>query len=433
MKVKLLRKVLYVVCFSGVLAACNDDNYDGPSPYDVNATYTNQLSAGNKANLALLYNEEALIGKNVYFKLKDAHTGYLSLKQILPGEQETNLDNIPLTTDGESYSFNGSATTANGTSFAYTGKVETGKLALSLSNIALQDNLLKGKRLNTVEYKDPVYGYGKVRTTTYSSSIMLRLLPRTQLDFMSSMMVSLVGPLATQIAGKALKIVLNKVEFRPDGNIIADYADWPEGYDIMGDTPAPKREDDDYTPSPANLATYYFTNSETLFVIPNIDQIIYTVQQNATKQGRSLSDPQLQEIIQKLYMQLATWARYGIRFKATENPYTGEGQAPVYKFDSEGNRIVDPSQAEKYTGDYLLQIDTDQLAIVGVLLEAMPYLAPELCATPLTDIEALADYAGLIQMVFPEADTVGKLLVALKAFGDNLDFEIGLLLNNPSN
>lgn len=131
MKVKLLRKVLYVVCFSGVLTACNDDNYDGPSPYDVNATYTNQLSAGNKANLALLYNEEALIGKNVYFKLKDAHTGYLSLKQILPGEQETNLDNIPLTTDGESYSFNGSATTANGTSFAYTGKVETGKLALS--------------------------------------------------------------------------------------------------------------------------------------------------------------------------------------------------------------------------------------------------------------------------------------------------------------
>lgn len=115
------------------------------------------------------------------------------------------------------------------------------------------------------------------------------------------------------------------------------------------------------------------------------------------------------------------------------NPYTGEGYAPVYKFDKEGNRIIDTSKAEQYQGEYLLQIDTDQLAVVGVIMEALPYLAPDLCETKLSDITALTDYADMIQAMFPGADTVGKLLVALKALGDNLDFEIGLLFNNPTN
>lgn len=436
MKVKLLQTVFYVACLTGILAACNDDNYDGPSPYDVNATYTNQISAGQKANLALLYNGEALIGKDVYFKLKDAHTGYLSLKQVLPGQQEANVDNIALTTDGNSYSFNGKTTTTTGTTLAYAGKVEIGKLTLSLSDINITDNLLKGKKLELVKFGGVDYEYGKMEVTKYTSSLMLRMQLKKPLgadQMMLGIFLPIINSLATQLGGSSLSIVLNKVQFGADGNIVADYAGWPEGLDPMEAAGYPPRPDEEYTTSPANLATYYFADQETMFVVPNIDQIIYTVEQNMAKQNRSLLDPGMQEFLQKLYTQLATWARYGIRFKAVPNPYTGEGYAPVYKFDKEGNRIIDTSKAEQYQGEYLLQIDTDQLAIVGVIMEALPYLAPDLCETKLSDIAALTDYADMIQAMFPGADTVGKLLVALKALGDNLDFEIGLLFNNPTN
>lgn len=436
MKVKLLQTVFYAACLTGILAACNDDNYDGPSPYDVNATYTNQISAGQKANLALLYNGEALIGKDVYFKLKDAHTGYLSLKQVLPGQQEANVDNIALTTDGNSYSFNGKTTTTTGTTLAYAGKVEIGKLTLSLSDINIPDNLLKGKKLELVKYATASYKYGKPQITKYTSPLMLRMHFKKPLGSDQagiSLLFPTINSLLTQLGGSAINIVLNKMQFGTDGNLIADYAGWPEGLDPMKAATYPHRPDEEYTTSPANLVTYYFTNQETMFVVPNIDQIIYTVEQNMAKQNRSLLDPGMQEFLQKLYTQLAIWARYGIRFEVMPNPYIGDGYAPVYKFDKEGNRIVNPDKVEQYEGEYLLRIDTDQLAIVGLLMEALPYLAPDLCETKLSDIPELADFASMIKAMFPGADTVGKLLVPLKALGDNLDFEIGLLFNNPTN
>jgi len=435
MKVKLLRRVFYAVCLIGIMAACNDDKYDGPSPYEVNATYTNQLSAGNKANLVLLYNGEMLIGKDVYFKLKDAYTGYLSLKQIVPGEQEINLDNIALTTDGNSYSFHGIATTTTGTSFTYTGKVEIGKLTLALSDINLTENLLKRKSFEIVKFGEVEYEYGKKYITRYHSALMLRMHLKTPFgkdQALLSILFPMINSLAVQLGGASLGIVLDKLQFNADGNIIADYANWPEGLDLMNAAEY-QRPDDDYTVSPANLVTYYFTDAETMFVVPNIDQIIYIIEQNAIKQNRSLLDSEMQGFLKKLYAQLVTWSHYGIRFKAIPNPYTGDGYAPVYKFDKEGNRVEDPNKVEQYEGDYLLQIDTEQLAIVGTIMEALPYLAPDLCQTKLTDIPALADYASLIPSLFPGADTVGGLLTALKTLGDNIDFEIGLLLNSQAN
>lgn len=437
MKVNLLQRIFHVAILTCILAACNDDKYDGPSPDEVNATYSNLLSAGENANLTLLYNGDVLIGKKVYFKLKDAHTGYLSLKQILPGEQESNLDNISLTTDGESYSFSGTTTTSAGTSLTYAGNVEAGSLTLSLSDISLTSNLLKEKQLSLVKFGNVEYQYGERTVSVYHSALMMRMHLKTPLgsdQTMLSAFFPIIGALATQIGGCSLNIVLNNIQFGADGNITADYAGWPEGLGVMEVATYPSRSDEEYTTSPANLATYYFADDETMYVVPNIDQIIYTVQQNMAKANRSsLLDTEMQEFLEKLYTQLATWARYGIKFKAMENPYTGEGYAPVYTFDNDGNRIVNTASAEQYEGDYLLQIDTDQLAIVGVIIDALPYLAPDLCETPLSEVSALENYASLLPLIFPGVETVGDLLASLKTLGDNIDFEIGLLLNSPVN
>lgn len=428
-----MRNVFCVVCLAS-MAACHDDKYDGPSPYDVNATYTNQLNAGNNANLALLYNGEAMIGKEAYFKLKDAHTGFLSLKQILPGEQETDLDEIALTTDGESYSFGGTAVTAAGTSLAYAGKVEPGKLTLVLSHIDVAESLLKGKQLGLVKTGDAEYGFaGAQLVTQYHTPLLLRMQLKTPLGSSQAMlgsMLPVLNALAAQAGGIALNTVLNKIRFGTDGNLTADYASWPEGLSL-DDAMAYSRPDEDYTASPSNLAMYYFAGAETMFVVPNIDQVIYTVMQNQARQNRSEQNTdEMQELLTTLYAQLAVWARYGVRFTALPNPYTGDGYAPVYTFDDNGNRIVNAAQADQYEGDYLLRLENDQLAVVGVLVKALPYFAPDVWNTPLSEVESLAAYAMYIQMLFPGVSTVGDLLTALMALAGNMDFEIGLLLNN---
>ena len=119
---------------------------------------------------------------------------------------------------------------------------------------------------------------------------------------MLSILLPTINSRITQLGGSSLSIVLNKVQFGADGNIVADYAGWPEGLDPMEAAGYPPRPDEEYTTSPANLATYYFADQETMFVVPNIDQIIYTVEQNMAKQNRSLLDPGMQEFLQKLYL-----------------------------------------------------------------------------------------------------------------------------------
>lgn len=347
----LLRNFLYAICMATLLFACDDnDDQDGSG---ISGIYSNKLSTPEGDNtLTLTYSGREFIGKDVTFKQVNGNTANITLHGILPGETATVLENIPISADGNGYSFSGSSTGNNGTAFSYQGKVETGKMTLALTDVKVASNQLTSNakwhpvQTAVTTETDPIKG----EYTCYHYAFHL---------VTDNLILGQAAPQLEAILGNLITWFINEVTFNPDGNITARYATMPEGKAI-GDliNIPPDRKDSEWLPSPINLASYYVKDDSELYIIPNIDMILYQIEQNKTKADGGLDAA----VIAAVYQQLNKWSTTGIRMnirKNSEAPYNNMGKLIAYK------------------GDIFLFLDKEEVAAFLPLLSLVKDLLPE--------------------------------------------------------
>lgn len=347
----LLRNFLYAICMATLLFACDDnDDQDGS---EISGIYSNKLSTPEGDNtLTLTYSGREFIGKDVTFKQVNGNTANITLHGILPGETATVLENIPISADGNGYSFSGSSTGNNGTAFSYQGKVETGKMTLALTDVKVASNQLTSNakwhpvQTAVTTETDPIKG----EYTCYHYAFHL---------VTDNLILGQAAPQLEAILGNLITWFINEVTFNPDGNITARYATMPEGKAI-GDliNIPPDRKDSEWLSSPINLASYYVKDDSELYIIPNIDMILYQIEQNKTKADGGLDAA----VIAAVYQQLNKWSTTGIRMnirKNSEAPYNNMGKLIAYK------------------GDIFLFLDKEEVAAFLPLLSLVKDLLPE--------------------------------------------------------
>ncbi len=347
----LLRNFLYAICMATLLFACDDnDDQDGSG---ISGIYSNKLSTPEGDNtLTLTYSGREFIGKDVTFKQVNGNTANITLHGILPGETATVLENIPISADGNGYSFSGSSTGNNGTAFSYRGKVETGKMTLALTDVKVASNQLTSNakwhpvQTAVTTETDPIKG----EYTCYHYAFHL---------VTDNLILGQAAPQLEAILGNLITWFINEVTFNPDGNITARYATMPEGKAI-GDliNIPPDRKDCEWLSSPINLASYYVKDDSELYIIPNIDMILYQIEQNKTKADGGLDAA----VIAAVYQQLNKWSTTGIRMnirKNSEAPYNNMGKLIAYK------------------GDIFLFLDKEEVAAFLPLLSLVKDLLPE--------------------------------------------------------
>ncbi len=383
MKQNYLSKLFFgtAVLAAGLFTACSDD-YEGAAPYDITKDYANTLAMGTRANLALTYSGDSLIGKHVTLQTQDSKTGTLTLLNVLPHEAETPVQ-VTLTPDGKGgYSFSGNATSGLKTTFTYKGTVNQEKLSLDLSDVKLQARSVVGKKLSLVQYKpssSEKIEYKGENITLYHNETPLHL----NCNDSRTSLLNLVG----MFAGEQVNNALQSISFREDGNIVAEY-----------------KKGADWQTSPINLATYAFTDDTTIYVTPNVEMIMRQV--NMDKKTRAL-DAETLTYLNNIYKLLNAWSTTGIKMTLKKNPYTTD-----YKFVSEGAYYA-------YAGDYVLYVSKDQLKDILALANKM---GADKIAALLGKIQndQLQSMLPLIKMMLP------NLLAGLN---DATVFEAGLFLN----
>lgn len=315
-------KTALLACTVGMMAACSN-NGDDDETSNLTQNYSNKLADGVRANLALTYSGDSLIGKNVIFQTSNAKTGILKLQNILPHESETTIANVSLTSDGNgNYSFSGTSTSSLNTTFTYQGTVNKNKMNLDLTNISVPENYLTKVGTWTMgkpgEYGDLTYGSGHGIVQVKDISIDMGGYPITLPAGYD------LGEMAGTILGNLVGTVLRDVTFNKDGNITASYAPLPSDIanhitDLLG---APiEREDNEWKQSPTNLATSFMTDGSTLYVTPNVDMIIRQIQsdkQTAQKTSKATSSDYIDHgsFIQNLsdtYATLNQWTTTGLK------------------------------------------------------------------------------------------------------------------------
>lgn len=347
----LLRNFLYAICVATLLFACDDnDDSDGSG---MNGIYSNKLSAPEGGNtLTLTYSGREFIGKDVSFKMTNDNTANITLHGILPGETTTLLENVAISAGSNGYSFSGNGTGTNGTSFSYTGSVEKSKMTLALTDVKVATNQLSS---NGNWY--PVLG----RTSTETDPVLGEYtLMRCAFHLVTdNALLAQFAPMLEPIVGNLICWFINEVTFNPDGNITARYATMPEGKAI-GDLIQlpPNRQDSEWISSPINLASYYVKDDSELYIVPNIDMILYQIEQNKTKADGGLDAA----VIAAVYQQLNKWSTTGIRMNIRKNSETPSNNM--------GNLIA-------YKGDIFLFIDKEEIEAFLPLLPLVKDLLPE--------------------------------------------------------
>lgn len=145
-----------LIGMAGLMTSCSED-YPGPDPVEVTANYSNKFLS--KSNLTLTYEGNEMTGKSIDFSTVKGETAHITLYDILPGEETLRLVDVPITGDATGYSFAGnSAGSLTNSTFNYDGRVENGKLSVSLSNIKMANST---QLSNTYAFSEIIYGTGK--------------------------------------------------------------------------------------------------------------------------------------------------------------------------------------------------------------------------------------------------------------------------------
>lgn len=353
MSKNLLLKLFYVSCLFAFLASCDDD---GSHESDrLTANYSNKLADGDAANLSLTYSGADLIGKSVYFKTSDTKTADITLLDILPGERETVISNVALTSVEGGYTFGAHAVGASGVSFEYTGKVEEGKLKIDIKNVQLPAHSITTQRM---WYSIPYTAEQTTETDPISGVTFVNVTYGAHLHSDDEDVSSMAG-LLEAVGGNILGSVLRNVNFLPDGNITARYGSMPQVDNFMGYLrPLPVRPESDYTESPLNLITYYVKDN-CVYITPNIDMIIRLIQSNRSATVTRATD--LTDYLE-IYKLLNRWVTTGIRLHVN----TDIGIEELYS----GYFI-------KHQGDMILYLDKEEVAPLFSLLPLLPGLIPD--------------------------------------------------------
>lgn len=230
--------ILLISCLTGVsvfLTSCSEDHY-GPEPVDVTASYSNKLSNPNP-NLNLTYSGETMIGKSVDFSTVTGETAIINLYDILPGEKEVKIMSIPLSGDGQGYSFSGNSM-GNETlsSFRYEGRVIKGQLTLNISNIKMGNAELWANtyKLPTVINGIKTIVVGDMWGEEYTWQDVDGQVLNASCYFYADIEASESGA-TTQTWGSAIQNILSyilpqvlqEITLGADGNVTASYSNEP--------------------------------------------------------------------------------------------------------------------------------------------------------------------------------------------------------------
>lgn len=258
-------------------SACNDDDDDkGGIPADFNGTYTN---SSEEYVLDLKYSEVELLGKSVVFNSSDGATATLTLQGVVPGEAETVLQNVALTTaDNETYTFS-AASENDSRTVNVDGSIRSGLLSLDMA-VAFAQNQLMGTwtladpsvhfvwRPSTLAFQLDLAGNGEVQ------DIQVGLFEMFLPGMLSDMLVN----------------YLQDVTFREDGNIVATY----NAAVSTDENPNPEAV---WQESPLNLA-HYAADASVCTVYPNVEMIMRQVA--ADQAGRATASDPLANVLNQL-------------------------------------------------------------------------------------------------------------------------------------
>lgn len=408
-----------LLCFTIPFITSCDEDYPGPDPVEVTANYSNKSASANP-NLSLTYSGKELIGKSVDFSTVKGEDANITLYNIIPGSETLKLTNVSLTGDAEGYSFSGSMTTTNNTTFKYEGKATKGRLTLNVSEVIIPSNILASNGGNGTWYlvhnalPEEEENEDFVWLTTYSYSSYYQ---NDKTNTINWIFAFFAKPLLDNI----FSIMLNDITFQSDGNITAHYAGFPEGVtftDILptslaatGGLYVDERPDSDYKLSGINLANYYMEDASTFYIIPNIDMILRQIQSDKTE-TRSISI----DVIKELYSKLVQWTTTGIKFHIEENPMR--------------DFVGDEFEQTKIKGDYIIYMDHSEIKVLVSVLDILPDIL-QLVAPDMLD-KTIGELAGdmLPPMLKPTLGNqkITDLLPTLRKELNESNIKIGVYL-----
>lgn len=429
---------------AGALAACSDDTAPSADGNLATSIYTNKLSAGDDANLYLTYSGQTLIGKEARLTPAADGSATLRLYGILPGDSCTTLTGVSLTQREEGFSFSGTGTAQNvATGFRYEGTTYTddGSMTLAISDVNVPDNVFAQAGQLTL----PAYN-GKegedVRVSYDGQNVYALLLKAPVYSRMVTKgaaednLIAFAWSMALEtVLDNLMNSMLHDVTFLADGNITARYKSLNDtiGFQqLMATEGLPRPDESEFAASPVNLAMYYFTDPQTMYVVPNIDQIMQQVQEDqAAKkqkgtQTRSISNETTGRLAEVAHV-LTTVSTRGLRLTVKENPYRQTG---YYN----GNDYLSLNE-----GDYVVYADLKDLSSLLQLCDVLRMLIPEetlgkdvfqlLEERGITLPAEVEEYMPIITSLLPDT-TVAGIINALEAnLNDFETLEIGFYLN----
>ncbi len=365
--------VLFMCC---VLVACSSDDDPEPEP-NPGPDPTPEVPAPSYKQVALTYSGSAYYGKDVELSVDDAGKATITLSGVLPLEAETKVQNITLAEDGDGYTFETSGTSDKGTTFKLSGSVKNEVLSVNLTDVQIPSNPLSSRTFpilnNTMDMgnaapemetimDDPT---NIIRRTTYNLSGKQSILfnwtvlnggQQENLLQLSAFGGSDFTPLVQDFISKLLYLVLQDVTFLPDGNIVANYAPLADDVNLMVLLSEAPTEDmrGTVTQSPLNLCRY-FVDGETVYIQPDPEMIMYTVQMNKARSTApsAKADLDLSNILQMLSPLLSQGVKFNLIKNDPATPFVisskmaGQGYTLEttynYYFDCEYRLCMDPS------------------------------------------------------------------------------------------
>lgn len=292
--------LLFVSLFISTMLAftgCDKEDEYQPiiPPTDLSTTFG--VDANTKLNLN--YSETPLSGKQVAFSTTDSRTATMILKDIVPGEAETTINDIQLIEGNSEYTFEGNSTITRASSLAigYSGTVKKGELTLNL-NIQIADPKGWAKTYTLGEYvtEKLVYNGFENENATIASALYMSWKVNENPNEIGTAM-----PIMFRcIAGAILPQVLQSVTLEADGNVGAKYStgnaiqfnpSWvfksPTKEEALGLIPTKG-----WLQSPKNLA-HWFEKDGKLYIKLNISAIL----SQALSNGESGNNAQLGNMI----------------------------------------------------------------------------------------------------------------------------------------
>ncbi len=401
----------------GLWTACSDDDASGTSADGNGQVFSNKLAAGKDANLKLTYSGEELIGKDIQFTTADHQTASFELHYVLPGDDKTQLDGVALAATDSGYTFQGQGKASNvNTTFSYKGRLaKDGQLYFDVTDVQVPDNILAQQ--GTFLLPDSSFSQGIDNTTVkYGGETYCHINYKMSADSKPNVM-SFALPLGLFFLDNVLDFTLRDVTFGKDGNITASYGSLPDTVQVANMTGTDTYRHPSayhFQTSPKNLATYYFTDDTTLYVVPNVDMIVKTIEQNQAKTRASVAGgDNLLNSLSAITGVLRQWAVTGVRLTVKNQPYILEYFESMLEEFKDGNHYVVYVE-KKDLKEFIALIDIARSLIPEATLKTnlIDLLKQNVQIPP--EYEAML---SMLQLFFPDM-TIGGILDQVK---ENLD------------